>query len=48
MWELKGRESERGGWGHLFKWGAYLTLWPREETLIKSWGNLNLPRFWTF
>ena len=39
IWELKGRESERGGWwggGALFKRGAYLTLWPREETLIKS------------
>ena len=40
IWELKGRESERGGWwwwgGALFKRGTYLTLWPREETLIKS------------
>ena len=40
IWELKGRESERGGWwwggGALFKRGAYLTLWPREETLIQS------------
>ena len=25
-----------GGGGALFKRGTYLTLWPREETLIKS------------
>ena len=29
-------EGGGGGGGALFKRGAYLTLWPREETLIKS------------
>ena len=30
------KEEGGGGGGGLFKRGAYLTLWPREETLIKS------------
>ena len=30
------KEEGGGGGGALFKRGAYLTLWPREETLIKS------------
>ena len=29
-------KEEGGGGGALFKRGAYLTLWPREETLIQS------------
>ena len=29
-------EGGGGGGGALFKRGAYLTLWPREETLIQS------------
>ena len=29
-------EGGGGGGGALFKRGTYLTLWPREETLIKS------------
>ena len=29
-------EGGGGGGGGLFKRGAYVTLWPREETLIKS------------
>ena len=30
------KEEGGGGGGALFKRGAYLTLWPREETLIQS------------
>ena len=30
------KEEGGGGGGPLFKRGAYLTLWPREETLMKS------------
>ena len=30
------KEEGGGGGGALFKRGAYLTLWPREETLMKS------------
>ena len=30
------KEEGGGGGGGLFKRGAYVTLWPREETLIKS------------